>query len=758
MSGQISRRGFLSAGTGGFTLVVLAACSSSKATAPTTNKAATGTTGATTTAPPATSTTIVATTTTVPSTTTTPLGAEVLNIGPSLTITDTGLVIVRGAKAEMGQGVLSALAMLVADELDADVNSIRIVEEDGMPAIGRGAGGGIPYTFASTSMADSFDSVRQIGATARVMLLTAAAARLQVDVSTLSITSGVISGGAKSVSFADIATAAGAVAVPLDAKPKAADQRRIVGKDVARFDTASKVTGQAKFASDVKRDGMLVATLLRGPRLMSSPSKWDEAAALAVPGVKSVVKVPGDKLATLGADDALAVVATGTWAALKGREALSKTVAWTGGSGATTDVVSAKLRELAASPGAVAEDGNANVIDSGKVKVDAIYDIGYAAHLLMEPLTAAADVSATKADIWIGHQAELNARPAIDQAIGLSGDAVTFHHMFLGTGFGRRAKGDFAAEAVYLAKQVGAPVRVQWTRDDDIARGFMRPAAAIRVRTSLDANGQFTGIDATVAGDSIGRMDDPAMNLGSADFGVLGGLTSETPYKFGAVRSSTHTVKTDISIGIWRGVTHNSTVFALESAISEMALAGTLDEIDMRTKLLIANPRAAAVLAEVVRLSGWKPATKERAFGVAMVNYGGTAGACIAEVIADGSGWKIAKLYGTIDCGLAVSPNGVRAQIEGGIVFGLTSALTPSVKVVNGEVQQKNFDQLRALRNAEVPPIAVSVINSSEPPTGAGEAIVVTVAPALANAVAALTGTRQRSLPLTGWTGASRTY
>jgi isoquinoline 1-oxidoreductase subunit beta len=330
--------------------------------------------------------------------------------------------------------------------------------------------------------------------------------------------------------------------------------------------------------------------------------------------------------------------------------------------------------------------------------------------------------------------------------------------MFLGTGFGRRAKGDFAAEAVYVAKQVGAPVRVQWTRDDDIARGFMRPAAAIRVRTSLDANGQFTGIDATVAGDSISRMDDPAMNLGSADFGVLAGLTSETPYKFGAVRSSTHTVKTDISIGIWRGVTHNSTVFALESAISEMALAGTLDEIDMRTKLLVANLRAAAVLAEVVRLSGWKPATKERAFGVAMVNYGGTAGACVAEVIADGSGWKVAKLYGTIDCGLAVSPNGVRAQIEGGIVFGLTSALTPSVKVVNGEVQQKNFDQLRALRNAEVPPIAVSVINSSEPPTGAGEAVVVTVAPALANAVAALTGTRQRSLPLTGWTGASRTY
>jgi isoquinoline 1-oxidoreductase subunit beta len=758
MTTSISRRSFLAAGTGGFTLVFLAACSNSKATSPSTSKGATGTTGATTTAPPSTTTTIVTTTTMVPATTTIAVGAEVFNVGPSLTITDTGLVIIRSGKAEMGQGVLSAIAMLVADELDADLNSIRIVEEDGMPAIGRGAGGGIPYTFASTSMADSFDPVRQVGATARAMLIAAAATRLEVDPSTLSIKAGVISDGSKSVSFADIATAAGAVAVPTDPKPKAADQRRIVGKDVARFDTAAKATGQAKFASDARRDGMLVATLLRGPRLMSSPSKWDEAAALAVPGVKSVIKVPGDKLATSGADDALAVVATGTWAALKGRDALAPTVTWTGGSEATTDEVSAKLRQLAATPGAVAEDNNASAIDSGTAKVDAIYDIGYAAHLLMEPLTAAADVTNTKADLWIGHQAELNARPAIERAVGLSGDAVTFHHMFLGTGFGRRAKGDFAAEAVYVAKQIGAPVRVQWTRDDDIARGFMRPAVAVRVRASLNDKGQFAGIDATVAGDSINRMDDPGMNLASADFGALTGLTSETPYNFGVVRSSTHVVKTDISIGIWRGVTHNGSVFALESAISEMALAGNLNEVELRTKLLAANPRAAAVLAEIVRLSGWKPATKERAFGVAMVNYGGTTAATVAEVVADGAGWKVTHLYGSIDCGLAISPNGVRAQVEGGIVYGLTSALTPSVKVVNGEVQQKNFDQLRALRSVEVPPITVSVMDSQEKPTGAGEAVVVTVPPAVANAVAALTGARQRSLPLTGWTGASRTY
>jgi isoquinoline 1-oxidoreductase subunit beta len=757
MSKPISRRGFLTAGTGGFTLVVLAACSSSKSAPPPSSGATSSTAGATTTAT-AHTTTVVATTTPAPPVTTLPIGAEVFNVGPSLTITDTGLVIVRGGKAEMGQGVLSALAMLVADELDADVNSIRIVDEEGVPAVSRGEGGGIPFTLGSTSMIDSFDPVRQVGATARAMLLTAAAARLEADASTLSIKAGVISNGSKSVSFADIATAAGAVAVPTDVKPKAADQRRIVGTDVVRFDTMAKANGKAKFASDVKRDGMLVATLLRGPRLMSSPTKWDEAAALAVPGVKSVIKVPGDKLLGFGADDALAIVATGTWAALKGRMALAPSVIWTGGSDATTDDVSANLRQLAATPGAVVDDNDVSAIDAGTAKVDAIYDIGYAAHLVMEPLTAVAEVTGTKADIWIGHQAELMARPAIERAVGLTGDAVTFHHMFLGTGFGRRSKGDFAAEAVYLAKQVGAPVRVQWTRDDDIARGFLRPAVAVRVRSSLNDQGQCTGVDVTVAGDSISRMDDPGMNLSSGNSGMLNGLTSETPYTFGVVRTSTHTVKTDISIGIWRGVTHNGSVFAMESALSEMAVAGSLNEIEMRTKLLGTNPRAAAALVEVVRLSGWKPATKERAFGVAMVNYSGTYAVTVAEVMADGAGWRVAKLFGCIDCGLAISPNGIRAQVEGGIVFGLTSALTPSVKVVKGEVEQKNFDQLRALRNAEVPPVAVAIVGSQEKPTGSGEAIVVTVAPALANAVAALTGTRQRSLPLTGWTGASRKY
>jgi isoquinoline 1-oxidoreductase subunit beta len=756
MSKSISRRDFLTAATGGFTLVAMAACSDSKASSPVTSRgAATATTtGAATTAPPA---TIVATTT-APTTTTIPIGSEVFNVGPSLTITDTGLVIVRGARAEMGQGVLSALAMMVADELDADVDAMRVVEEDGMPAIGRGVGGGIPYTFASTSMADSWNPVRQVGATARAMLISAAATHLDVDRATLSVDAGVITDGSKSVSFAEIASAAGALPVPEGAQPKTADQRRVVGKDIARFDSAAKVTGQAKFASDVKRDGMLVATLLRGPRLMSSPATWDEAAALAVPGVKSIIKVPGDKLAAAGADDALAVVATGTWAALKGREALAPTVTWSGGSTATTADVSAALRQLVATPGAVVDDNDVAVIDAGVAKVDAIYDIGYAAHLVMEPLTAAAEVTNASAEIWIGHQAEINARPAIARAVGLADDAVTFQHMFLGTGFGRRANGDFAAEAVYVAKQAGAPVRVQWTRDDDIARGFMRPAVAIRVRSSLDNDGQFAGIEVTVAGDSIGRMDNPGLDLNSADAGALVGLTSETPYSFRVSRSSTHTVKTDVSIGIWRGVTHNGSVFALESAIAEMAMAGGLNEIEMRAGLLAANPRAAAVLAEVVRLAGWKSATTDRAFGIAMTNYGGTSAATVAEVVIDGSGWTVAKLFGVIDCGLAVSPNGVRAQVEGGIVFGLTSALTPSVNVVNGEVQQKNFDQLRALRNAEVPPIAVSVIDSQETPTGAGEAVVVTVAPAVANAVAALTGSRQRSLPLTGWTGASRTY
>jgi isoquinoline 1-oxidoreductase subunit beta len=751
-SPRISRRQFLTFGAGGLTLA-LAACTNnsetSKDSAAPASEPESPTTNATSTSAP--TETITAPTTAA--VTAIPVGSEVFALGPSLSITDRGLVIVRSPRAEMGQGVLSALAMIVADELDADVASIRVVESDGMPAAVKSKDGGIPYTFASLSVTESWQPFRQLGASARAMLLAAAAKQLKVPVEELTIENGVIRSRSASVSFAEVATAAASEKPPLSATPKQPDQRRIVGTEVARFDSLEKVNGRAMFASDVRIEGMLVATLLRGPKIGSKPSSWNREAALAVPGVTAVVEVPGSDIAPAGSDDALAVVATGTWAAIKGREALLPTVKWTGGISMNSEEFRKSLRDLVAKPGVEVSTGDPGAATAGPITVDAVYDIGYAAHLLMEPLTAVAKVSDISAEIWVGHQAEQVARPFVESVVGLSGDDVVMNQTFLGTGFGRRAWGDFPAEAAFVAKAVGKPVRVHWMREDDITRGFFRPARATRVRASVNADGKMVGIDVTHAGDSMARMQDPTFDMSGSDGGLDTGSVRDQPYELGTIHSSTTLVNGEVPIGLWRGVEHNAGVFALECAISELAKAAKLDDLKLRLKLLEGNPRAAATLQAAFDASKWRPPTPQRAFGMAMVNYAGTSSAVVAEVVADGSGWRLERITASIDCGTIVSPNGLRAQMEGGIIFGLGSALTNEVRIVAGEVQQSNFDTLRPLRTSEVPSINVVLIPSDEKPTGGGEAVIPPTAAAVANAVAALTGIRQRSLPLTGWTG-----
>jgi isoquinoline 1-oxidoreductase subunit beta len=752
-SPAFSRRQFLITGIGGLTLV-LAACTSNtpERTAdptipPRPTDSAADSDAADSVAQPAVPSTGSAAVASVAS------GSEVFTVGPSLSITDMGLVIVRAPRAEMGQGVLSALAMMVADELDADPTSIRVVELDGMPAAVKSKDGGIPYTFASLSVTESWQPFRQLGATARAMMLAAAAKRLAASVDELSIENGVIASGSAKVSFGEIATAAAVEKPPLSASPKEPADYRIIGKDIPRFDSLEKVNGKAVFASDVRIEGMLVAVLLRGPKFGSKPSGWDEKAALAIPGVTAIVEVPGSQIAPAGSDDALAVVASGTWAAIKGRDALMPTVKWVGGIAMNSEEFRKDLRERVAKPGVEILVGDPAAATAGPIKVDQVYDIGYAAHLLMEPLTAAAKVSDAAVEVWVGHQAEQIARPFIELASGLTGADVTINQTFLGTGFGRRAWGDFVSEAVFVAKAVGKPVRVQWTREDDITRGFYRPARATRVRASINADGTMVGIDVTHAGDSSARMQDPTFDMSGSDGALDIGTVADQPYKLGTVHSSSTLVDGGVPIGLWRGVEHNAGVFALESAISELAETAKLDDLALRLKLLEENPRAAATLQAAFDASQWQAPTRARAFGMAIDNYAGTSAAVVAEVIADGAGWKVARLTAAIDCGLVVSPNGLRAQMEGGLIFGLGSALSNEVTIVDGAVQQTNFDTLRALRSAEIPPMEILLMPSKEKPTGGGEAVVPPTAAAVANAVAALTGTRQRSLPLTGWTG-----
>jgi isoquinoline 1-oxidoreductase subunit beta len=759
-SPNVSRRQFLTAGAGGFTLF-LAACTNSntEASGDSTAAPATNTENTEGTQPQTTVSNSTSTATEPANTSATVVkavgnGTEVLTVGPSLSITDTGLVIVRAPRAEMGQGVLSALAMLVAEELDADVASIRVVENDGMPAAVKSKDGGIPYTFASLSVTESWQPFRQLGASARAMLLAAAATQLKVPVDQLTIEKGIISSTSGKVSFAEVATAAASEKAPLSTTPKQPGDYRIIGKDIPRFDSLEKVNGKAMFASDVRVEGMLVAVLLRGPKFGSKPSSWDKEAAMAIPGVTAVVEVPGAQIAPAGSDDALAVVASGTWAAIKGREALMPTVKWTGGIAMNSSEFRSELRNAVSKPGVELATGDPAAAVAGPVKVDAVYDIGYAAHLLMEPLTAVARVTDTNAEIWVGHQAEDIARPFIELATGLSGADVVINQTFLGTGFGRRAWGDFVSEAAFLAKAVGKPVRIHWSREDDITRGFYRSARATRVQASINADGTMVGIDVTHAGDTQARMQDPTFDLSAGDGALDVGTVADQPYQLGTAHSSSTLINGGVPIGLWRGVEHNAGVFALESAVSELAEAAKLDDLAIRLALLAENPRAAAALQAAFDAAKWQAPTRERAFGMAIDNYAGTSSAVIAEVVADGSGWKVARLIASIDCGVVVSPNGLRAQMEGGLIFGLGSALTNEVVITDGAVEQSNFDTLRPLRSIEIPAIEIVLMPSKEKPTGGGEAVVPPTAAAVANAVAALTGTRQRSLPLTGWTGA----
>jgi isoquinoline 1-oxidoreductase subunit beta len=749
---KFSRRQFLTAASAGGLTLVLASCTDSS------NSARSGDVTSTVDVEPEStetsprSTNVVAGETSSTAVVVVPTGSEVFTVGPSLSITDAGLVIVRSPRAEMGQGVLSALAMMVADELDADLASIRVVESDGMPAAVKSKDGGIPYTFASLSITESWQPFRQLGASARAMLLAAAATRLQVPVDQLTIDSGVISSSSGDVSFGEIASAAAAEKPPQSSVPKQPSEYRIIGKEVPRFDSLEKVNGKAMFASDVRVEGALVAVLVRGPKFGAKPASWDKAAALAVVGVTDVVEVPGSAIAPVGSDDALAVLATGTWAAVKGREALLPTVKWTGGISMNSETFRQELRDLAARPG-VEIGGDPAPAIAGPNRIDAVYDIGYAAHLLMEPLTATAKVTENTAEVWVGHQAEDVARPFIELTTGLTGSDVVIHQTFLGTGFGRRAWGDFVAEATFLSKAIGKPVRVHWTREDDITHGFFRPARATRVQASMTSDGKMVGINVTHAGDSQGRMQDPSFDMSASDEGLNTGTVTDQPYELGTTYSSTTLVNGGVPIGLWRGVEHNAGVFALESAVSELAEAAKLDDLAVRLKLLSNNPRAAAALQAAFDASKWQLATKQRAFGMAIANYAGTSSAVIAEVVSDGLGWKVQRLTASIDCGVVVSPNGLRAQMEGGLIFGLGSALTNEVRFVDGAVEQTNFDTLRPLRSVEVPEMQIILLPSQERPTGGGEAVVPPTAAAVANAVAALTGIRQRSLPLTGWTG-----
>ncbi|MBX3702333.1 MAG: xanthine dehydrogenase family protein molybdopterin-binding subunit [Steroidobacteraceae bacterium] len=649
------------------------------------------------------------------------------------------------ARSEMGQGVWTTLPMLIAEELDADWTRIRVEHAPAAPAYAHTAFG-VQMTGGSTSTWSEFDRYRQAGALARALLIAAAAERFGVAASDCGTKDGAVICGNDRARYGELAAAAAKLAPPATITLKNPKDWKIIGKATRRLDTPEKVTGRAQFGIDVHFDGLLSAVVARPPVFGGKVLSFDAAAARAVPGVRDVVQVP----------TGVAVVADHFWAAKLGRDALA--VTWDAGPNAGLD--SGRLREefrdLAMSPGAVAAragDAAAALASSAKV-LTAEYAVPYLAHAAMEPLNCAVRIAPGKCEIWTGTQFQ-----GVDQQVaaaitGLKPEQVEIHTLFLGGGFGRRATptSDFVSEAVQVAKAAGKPVKTVWTREDDTRGGYYRPAYLHRLRVGLDAGGMPAAWAHTIVGQSIavGTPFESMMIRDGVDALSVEGV-ADSPYLKEVAHHlvDLHSPRTGVPVLWWRSVGHSHTAFAMESMIDELAAAARRDPVQYRRTLLAQHPRHLGVLELAAERAGWGSKLPEgRARGIAVHESFGSWVAQVAEVSVENGRIRVHRVVCAIDCGIAVNPDGVAAQVESAVAYALSAALAGRIDFRDGRPQQSNFHDYPVLRLDEMPRVEVHIVPSTERPGGVGEPGVPPVAPAVANAVFALTGRRLRELPL----------
>jgi isoquinoline 1-oxidoreductase beta subunit len=649
------------------------------------------------------------------------------------------------AHSEMGQGIWTTLPMLIAEELDADWSKIRVEHAPAAPVYGHTAFGP-QMTGGSTSTWSEFDRYRQVGALARALLVAAAAQRFGVPASDCGTQNGSVICGDQRVRYGELAAAAAKLDPPATVTLKNPTDWKLIGKPTRRLDTPEKITGRAQFGLDVHFDGLLTALVARSPVFGGKVKSFDATAARAVAGVRDVVQVPSG----------VAVVADHFWAARQGRDALA--IEWDTGPNAALD--SGRLRDefrsLAARPGAVAAragDANAALATAARV-MEAEYSVPYLAHATMEPLNCAVRISADKCEIWTGTQFQGVDQPVAAAITGLKPEQVEIHTMFLGGGFGRRATptSDFVAEAVHVAKAAGRPVKTVWTREDDTRGGYYRPAYLHRLRVGVGADGLPSAWAHTIVGQSIiaGTPFEPAMVKDGVDVTSVEGV-ADSPYVKDLADHlvDLHSPQTGIPVLWWRSVGHTHTAFAMESMIDELAAAAGRDPLEYRRALLAKHPRHLGVLNLAAERAGWgTKLAAGRARGIAVHESFGSWVAQVAEVSVAEGALRVHRVVCAIDCGVAVNPDGVVAQMESGIAFGLGAVLHSRIDLREGRPQQSNFHDYRVLRLDEMPKVEVHIVPSQERPGGVGEPGVPPVGPAVANAVFALTGRRLRELPL----------
>ncbi|CAM3274040.1 xanthine dehydrogenase family protein molybdopterin-binding subunit [Paracoccus nototheniae] len=657
------------------------------------------------------------------------------------------LVTVMIKHIEMGQGPYTGLATLVAEELDADWGQMRAEGAPGNDALYANLAFGAQGTGGSTAMANSYMQMRKAGAAARAMLVGAAAEEWGVPASQIIVRAGVVAHEAsgKSSRFGALAQAAARQPVPEDPPVKTADQFTLIGTDRPKLDTVAKTDGTAQFTLDVYRDGMLTVVVAHPPKFGATVASIDDTAALAVRGVEMVRHIPSG----------VAVYATNTFAALKGRDAL--TVTWDD-SAAETRSSAQMLDDFAAAAAAggetVEEDGDLSAIDGAAQVLQAEYRFPYLAHAPMEPLDAVIEVKAGKAEMWFGSQFPTFDRPTVAAALGVAPDDVQINVLLAGGSFGRRAQGSahLAAEAGEVARAAGrdGAFKLVWTREDDVKGGYYRPLTVHRLRAGLDDQGRIVGWENTVANQSImiGTPMEPMLQGGpdATSFEGSNGL----PYRFGARRIGWARMDSPVSVLWWRSVGHTHTAYAVETFLDEVLAAAGQDPVQGRLDLLADEAtRERAVITEVARMSGWTGPTRDgKGYGIAMVKSFGSYVAEVVEVEDRQGRPHVTRVWCAVDCGIAVNPNIIRAQMEGGIGYALGTALHNRITLAEGGmVEQSNFDDYPMLRIGEMPAVEVSIIPSDLDPTGVGEPGVPPLAPALANAWRALTGHSQRDLP-----------
>jgi isoquinoline 1-oxidoreductase beta subunit len=657
-----------------------------------------------------------------------------------ITLSPDDSVTIRVGSSEMGQGVMTALPMLIAEELDADWNKVKAEFAPVNPAFANPISGR-QQTGGSSAVRGYWKLLREAGAAGREVLISAAAQTWGVPAQDCHAENGSVihEQTGRRLRYGELATAAAQLPVPDAVFLKDPDQFKLLGTAQACLDGPAKVDGSAVFGIDVQLPGLLTATVVRCPVYGGKVVRFDDAAAKKVSGVRQVVSI----------SSGIAVVADHFWAAKLGRDALK--IEWDYGPAVALDTatITQRFAEVVDDGSIGRDDGNANqAIDNASKTIDAVYEVPYLAHACREPMNCTAHVREDGCDIWVPTQAQTRTHSTGMQLTGLPAEKVRVHTTFLGGGFGRRSEQDFVTDAIETSKAVGAPVKVVWTREDDIQHDYYRPATYNRLTAALDENGMPVAWRHRIAAPSISARDAKGREDSGKDWSATGGAMN-LPYAIPNIQISYARVNTAVPVGYWRSVASSQNAYITECFLDELAAAGGKDPYQLRRELLRDQPRHRGVLDLAASKAGWDtPPPAGRFRGIAVAASFASFVAEVAEISIDQGRVRVHRVVCAIDCGMIVNPDTIAAQMESGVIYGLTAALKGEISIAQGRAQQSNFNDYPLLTLEECPEIEVHIISSTADPGGVGEPGTPSIAPAVANAVFAATGKPVRRLPI----------